>query len=333
MQLHPINTRSAPYQIRALSMVGNAAEGGFGAAQRALFDAIINVVFGVHESLTDLQEISAKDLATHIECSDQALQLIRMMVVICLADGLPRPEQVSLVADFAKALGVDEPSVKIVGYLAKRQLLRFRLAFLRRSHMRHYLRNTYRMSGGILPVLKALLRFRGILGEDAKTVSRFKSLESLAKETLGNQFFYHCVGAGIAFPGEKGGFPEGAIYHDVTHVLNGYDTSAQGELKNAAFQAGYTKDGHDFFTWLLAMVLHGARVNLTPFPMPNIEGLLAEEGLAECMVREISLGSAAKVDLGRAWNFWDFAEMPIDEARTLLGFPSRSFRRARAASV
>ena len=328
MQLHRPDLRSVPHQLRALVTIARAARDGFGPPQRALVCAMQNVIFRTNEDLDDLQPISPAELAGHVEQGNQALQLIRLMIVVCVADGPPCLDQVSLVAAFAAALATDEPAVRVMAHLAKGRLLRFRLAFLRRSHIRHYFRNTYRMSGGFLPVIAAVLRFRGVLGEDTATVSRFKALETLPHETLGYQFFRHCVDAGIAFPGEKEGFPEGAIFHDVTHVLSGYDTSAQGELKNAAFQAGYPKAGHDFFTWLIAMVLHGARVNLTPFPMPNIEGLLGEEGLAECMLRELERGNSVKVDLGDAWDFWDYAEVPIDEVRKRLGIPPRQLTRA-----
>jgi hypothetical protein len=304
-------------------MVARAAADGFGPAQRAVVDAMQRVVLGTNAVLDDEASLGPQELAPLVTDRDQALQLIRLMVVVCLSNGPPSREQVALVTAFAAALNVDEPAVEVIGHLAHRRLLRFRLAFLRRSHLRHYFRNTYRMAGGLLPVVAAVLRFRGVLGEDPATVSRFKALEALPKETLGYRFFRHCSTAGIPFPGAKGGFPEGAIYHDVTHVLTGYDTSAQGELKNAAFQAGYTRAGHDYFTWLIAMVLHGARTNLTPFPMPNIESLLAEPGLAEGMLEELERGAAVTVDLGEAWDFWDFAELPIDAVRAQLGIRPR----------
>ena len=318
MKLYRPDPQSITYQLRALATIACTGRNGFEQPQRALVQAMRDVVFRTNEGIEDLRSISPSDLAAHVRDDDQALQLVRLMTVLCVADGPPSRDQVSLVADFAEALGVEEPAVKVITYLAKGQLLRFRLGFLRRSHIRHYFRNTYRMTG-LLPLIKAVLRFRGVLGEDNVTVSRFKALEALPHQTLGYQFCRHCLDAGIAFPGQKEGFPEGAVFHDVTHVLSGYDTSAQGELKNAAFQAGYTRDAHDFFTWLIAMVLHGARVNLTPFPMPNIKGLLGEEGLADSMLRELERGTAVKVDLGDAWDFWDYAEVPIDDVRERLG--------------
>lgn len=321
MKLHQPDPQSTHDQLRALATIARSARGGLQQPQRALVQALQDVVFHTREDLDDLQFIAPAELAASVQSHVQALQLIRFMTVLCVADGAPSREQVSLVADFASALGIEEPAVKVITYLAKGQLLRFRVAFLRRSHIRHYFRNTYRMAGGFLPVIRAVLRFRGVLGEDAATVSRFRALERLPDQTLGYQFYRHCTDAGIAFPGQKEGFPEGAIFHDVTHVLTGCDTSAQGELKNAAFQAGYTNGAHDFFTWLIAMILHGARINLTPFPMPNIEGLLGEAGLAEGMLRELARGGAVKVDLGDGWDFWDYAEVPIEDVREGLGIP------------
>jgi hypothetical protein len=315
--IHP-EPHSAPDQIRALAMVARAANQGLGQPQRALLDAIQQVVTDTHEDIEALKEISPDELAPVITAPASALQLTRLMVVVAMADGPPSTNQVSLISDFAAALQVDEPAVKVIGHLAKGRRMRFRLAFLRRSHIRHYFRNTVRMSGSRLSVIRALLIFRGAMGEPARA-SRFRALEHLPEDTLGHQFFRHCVDADLAFPGEKGGFPEGAIYHDVTHVLSGYDTSPEGELKNAAFQAGYTKDDHDFFTWLISIVLHAARVNVTPFPMPVIPGLLGQPGLAIDILRELERGKSVRLDLGDRWDFWEYAELPIQVARERLG--------------
>ncbi len=82
----------------------------------------------------------------------------------------------------------------------------FRVAFLRHSHIRIYLRNSYRSLGGILPMISALLVARGVMQEDSVSASRFRALANLPEETLGYQFFRHYTDAGLAFPGEKGGF-------------------------------------------------------------------------------------------------------------------------------
>lgn len=315
--LHP-GPDSTPSQLRALAQVGAAAETGEGPPQRALLSAVQRVVLRTDLDLDALEPITAAEVATAGIAPEEARQLVRLMVVMAMVDGPPAEAQMSLLSGFAKALRVEEPAIEVIGHLAKGHVLRFRLAFLRRSHIRAYMRNTRAMLG-IPGVVKGVLRFRGVIGEDADSVSRFRALEQLPEHSLGRRFFDHCVAAEIPFPGEKGGFPAGAVFHDITHVLSGYDTSPEGELKNAAFQAGYTKGEHDFFTLLIAVVLHATGINLTPFDMGFRRGRMGEGRLAEEVVRELERGNGVTRDLGDRWDFWEYMELPIDAARQRLG--------------
>ena len=172
-----------------------------------------------------------------------------------------------------------------------------------------------------LPVIKAILRFRGAIKEDPELAARFHALEKLPEDTLGHQFFRHCKKEGLAFSGEKGGFPIGALFHDFAHVLGGYDTSPEGEMKNAAFQAGFTQDDDDFFTMLFAIVIHTAGVNLAPFPMPVLLGRIGQGSLALEVLHGWQRGAAMKIDLGSNWDFWEDVEQPIDSVRERLGVP------------
>jgi hypothetical protein len=319
--VHP-GPASAEAQLHALAMVAAAARNGLRAPQQAFLDAIREVVAESGEEARTPKPITPGELAGQVEAPAEALQLIRLMVVMAVCDGPPSGAQMALLRAFAGALGVDEPAVQVIGHLASGNVRRFRIAFLRRSHIRQYMRNT-RRTAGVLGVVRGILRFRGVLAEDEATASRFRALAQLPEGTLGHRFYHHCVKDGIAFPGEKGGFPEGAIFHDVTHVLSGYDTSAQGEMKNAAFQAGYTKGDHDFFTWLISVVLHATGINLTPFDIGFEPGRMGEPGLAADVLQELERGSTLPQDLGDGWDFWPYMELPIEVARERLGIPAR----------
>jgi hypothetical protein len=286
-----------------------------------MLDAMQRLVMDTDLGVETLQPVSPEELASQLSAPAQARQLVRLMVATSLADGPPSMEQMSLVSSFAAALGVEEPSVAVVRRLAQKRLLMFRLSFARHSHVRTYFRNSYRLLGGVLPVIKAILRFRGVIGEDAELAARFHALGELPEDTLGSHFFRHCTDEGLPFAGEKGGFPIGALYHDFAHVLGGYDTSPEGELKNAAFQAGFTQDDDDFFTMLFAIVIHTAGVNLAPFPMPVLLGRIGQGSLALDMLHGWQRGAAMKVDLGSNWNFWDDVGLPIDVVRERLGVP------------
>jgi len=300
-------------------MVTRAAAAGLGRPQRAMLDAAQRLVLRTDLELDALAPIAPEELARHFNEPPQARQLIRLMVAMSVADGPPSEEQVALLFSFAKALGVKEPSVGVVRHLAKGRLLVFRLAFMRHSHLRTYLRNTYRMLGGIGPMIRAMLVMRGLARENSELASRFHALEKLPEETLGHQFFRHCTDEGLAFAGEKGGFPVGALFHDFSHVLSGYDTSPEGEMKNAAFQAGFTQDDDDFFTMLFALVIHTAGINMTPFPMPVVLGRIGQGTLALDVVEALRRGAAMRVDLGDKWDFWEYVELPINAVREQLG--------------
>jgi len=262
-----------------------------------------------------------RELAKASNDPRQGRQLIRLMAALSVADGPPSPEQVDLLAEYAKALGVDEPAVRVLRPLAKGHRLRFRIAFMRHAHVRTYLRNTRRILGGIRPMIRAALVARGVLPEDEGLVARFDALEKLPEDTLGHQFFRHCQKEGLRFPGEKGGFPLGAMYHDFSHLLAGYDTSPEGEIKNAAFQAGFTREENDFFVALFALVIHTAGINLAPFPMPKLPGRIARGTLARDWFHALERGAAMKVDLSDGWDFWECVRLPMDVVRERLGVP------------
>ena len=309
----------APHALRAMTMVTRAATSGLARPQRAMLDAAQTLVLETNLDIETLSPIESEELASHCDDPAQAKQLIRMMITMSLADGPPSQEQIGLLNSFAAALRVSEPALKVIGHLAKNRLLLFRLAFVRRSHLRIYMRNSYRLLGGVVPVIKAILRFRGVIREDSALAARFHALEDLPESTLGHQFFRHCQKASLPFSGEKGGFPAGALYHDFTHVLAGYDTTPEGEMKAAAFQAGFTQHDADFFTALFAIVIHTAGINLAPFPMPILLGRIGQGTLAVDVLRALERGASMKVDLGNDWNFWDYVELPIDEVRDRLG--------------
>ncbi len=310
----------APLELRAMTMVGRAATSGLARPQRAMLDATQRLLFETDLELESLASITPLELASELRDPAESRQLIRLMVEICLADGTPSREQIRLLEAFSAALRVKEPAVGVIRYLVKNNVLRFRLAFMRHSHLRTYLRNTYRSLGGILPMLDALLVAGGKRKENAEMVGRFHALESLPEGTLGHEFFRHYTQEGLAFPGQKGGFPVGALYHDFSHVISGYDTSPEGELKNAAFQAGFTKhEKDDFFVALFAIVIHTAGINMTPFEMPVKLGRIGDGTLALERLHALQRGAAMKTDLADNWNFWDYVELPIDVARERLG--------------
>ncbi len=315
------NTEVSDAHLKLLAAVAQAGTTGMVTPQRAILDALQKVVYRVKINLECESTAAMPSLDALGDKPEEGRQLVRLMLVMAIADGLPGQEQMQLTKRIAQGLGVDEPAVGVLEQLSRNRHLRFRAGFMRRSHIRNYFANTYRL-GGAKAVIKGILVFRGVL-QDAAMSARYHGLRGLPSDTLGRCFHDHCAGAGIAFPGEKSGFPEGAVYHDFTHVLAGYDTSPEGEMKAAAFQAGYTRGDWDFFTLLFALVIHTAGVNLAPFPMPRLPGRIGQPGLALEVFKALARGNRVNRDLGESWDFWQVIDQPIEEVRKKLAVPPR----------
>ncbi len=237
-----------------------------------------------------LPDVDPAALAAHFADPAAARQLVRGMIVMSLAVGPATPGQMKLVDNFAHALGVEEPAIRAIEQLAQQHKIRFMLDLHRRSNIRDYIDNQYKTQGGILAVAKGLLDFTGAAHDDA-LAARFRALGELPAGTLGRGFFEHYQSHGFTFPGEKGGFPVGALFHDFGHVIAGYDITPEGELSIASFQAGYRRTEDAFFTMLFAVLIHTAGVNVAPIPMPKHPGRIGEGDLAERMLHGLERGS------------------------------------------
>ena len=92
-------------------------------------------------------------------------------------------------------------------------------------------------------------------------------------------------------------------------------------MKNAAFQAGFTRDENAFFTVLFAILIHTTGINMAPFEMPVLRGRIGRGDLAADVLHGLQRGAAMKVDLGDNWDFWEYVDLPIEVARERLGVP------------
>ncbi len=310
----------APFGLRAMTMVARAAKDGFVETHRTLLNTVQRVILGTDLDIDTLPEIDAATLAEHVDDPALARQMIRGMLVVSLAVGPATPAQIELIEGFAGALGVDEPAVRAIEHLAHDELKRFLLDLHRRSNLRDYIDNQYRAQGGIFGVVKGLLEFKGVVHDDA-LAARFRALGDLPTDTLGHAFFLHYRENGFSFPGDKGGFPVGGVFHDFSHVLAGYDATPEGELQVACFQAAYRRNENSFFTILFAVLIHTAGINAAPIPMPKHPGRIGEGDLAERMLHAIKRGSQMTVDLADGWDFWADVELPLAEARRRFGVP------------
>jgi hypothetical protein len=314
MQLLRPGPAEAEAGLRAMRQLA-LARGELGAASRNLLAAAQRQVLHTDIDIDSLSPIAPEDLAAAFHDPALARQFAQGMSVVSLADGPPTEAQGKLMTAYARALGVDEPAVRVLNELAHHHLVLFRLDFLRRSHIADMMRGAVHREG-FMATAKSFAAFRG-LREDPAVTARYQALGELPPDTLGHAFWKHCTDNGFAFPGEPFGFPEAGVYHDFTHVLSGYSTKPEGEVQIGGFTAGYKKHT-PIFVILFVMLTFSAGVNVTPAAQPDSVGILAQEGLADGFFKAVERGSRVPIDLSDGWDHWAWVEKPLAQARAEL---------------
>lgn len=308
---------AAAYGLRAMVTVARAATDSFGKVQHTLLDAAQHIILHTDVDVDSLTPVEPDELARNFPAGALAKQLVQGLVVMSLCDGPASHDQIELIRGYAKALGVDQPMIDIANKLTEHRLLLFRLDYYRRSHLREMFESQYRTQGGIIGLAKGVLGMRGLVA-DPELAARFVALGDLPADTLGHVFFHHYRDHGFAFPGEPGGFPVAAVFHDIMHVLGDYPTVPEGEIQVAAFHAGMHDKESAFFVLLFPLITFSTGINITPVPQPEMKGILGEKDVAAKMLRAIERGSKLNTDLANDWDFWPYMPLPIDEVRRQL---------------
>ncbi|MBX3207208.1 MAG: hypothetical protein KF764_19330 [Labilithrix sp.] len=300
--------------MRAMRMVG-AAGGPLLPGARRLMLAAQRTFLDVDIPVDDLAPIEPAELARSFP---QPLreQIVRAMIVATLVDGEPSAAATAVVRRFAEELGVEEPALRTVELFAHRHFALGKVDFLRRSNVGRMVRTEIEEHG----LIEGALRLLGSRGyrEDPMVAAPFLALEDLPEGSLGRALFAHYRTNGFALPGERNGFPEAGVYHDLTHVLGGYGTDPLGELQIGAFTAGYIRE-NPFYVAMLPLLLFCAEINVTPIPHDRVDHLFSQPGVAERYLRAFERGAKVTRDLSDRWDFWPELPRPIDDVRRDLG--------------
>jgi hypothetical protein len=110
------------------------------------------------------------------------------------------------------------------------------------------------------------------------------------------------------------------VFHDLGHVLSGYGTDPQGEIQQAAFQAGFAR--RDGFSFLLFGILQ-FHIGLRITPVANgYVGLFDVPLVLDALHR----GASCKVDLSEGYDVFANKDRSLNAVRAELGIlPLSSF--------
>jgi hypothetical protein len=314
MRLLQPDPAAALLGLRAMKTMAGAA-GAIGPSQRALMEAARRVVLRIDADIDALAPIGPEELAAGFPSPELRRQFVNGMLVVALADGVPARETVAQVETFAKALQVSTPELRDLRLLAENHMLVFKLDVLRRSQVGDIMKNQLEQKGP-LGLAKSVLVLRGVM-EDKALAARYRAWEKLPADTLGHSLVAFYAKNGFSLPGERGGFPEAGLYHDFSHVLGGYGTDPEGEVQVASFSAGY-KRTTPFYLVMFAVLIFSTGVNVRPTAGYTTVGVLGKPGMAERMFAAMERGAQVNTELSDKWDYWPYAEMPLDEVRQRL---------------
>ncbi len=257
-----------------------------------------------------LVSVGTDELAAAFHEPEKRERVLQAMILMALMDGDVSGAETELIASFARALEVDEPRVQNLRHVSEGRLRTLWLDLARRSFARPIFEHTLKEKG-VLGVWKIVGPMVG-LAKDPELARKYIALGELPEGTLGHGYFRFIVDHDLGFPGE-GIVAEEGMWHDLTHVLAGYDTSPAGEVSVVSFIAGYVREDPFFWLFTIALQFH-LGIQVSPYSA-------GERGFfdPELVLPALRRGMAVKRDLSRGWDPWPDMARPLADVRRDLG--------------
>jgi len=298
----------SPEELRpALGALRNVvvANERFTPAERALIEGVA-LIHGVELDADELEPVAFSELARVVVDPHRRKRAVQLALVAALVEGAPSPETEAAVRAFAEALEFDEAGLAVLHEVAHGHAFWARLDMLRR--VRRFIASSSQFPGFLDFALPAI----GVWTNEPLAQS-YRELEGCHAGSLGRAVYDHFVDNGFKFPGEAGGIP--MVFHDLGHVLAGYDTDPQGEIQQAAFQAGFARrDGFSFLLFGILQFHIGLRI--TPVAL-GYQGLFDVPRVLTALRR----GASCTVDLSENYDLFADKDRPLDEVRATLRIP------------
>jgi hypothetical protein len=292
--------------LRALRAVASA-NGAFTQAEADLVEGLARL-HGENIDAGTLAPITPSEVAQVIRDPHRRKRVVQLAIVTSLIEGPPGVETDRAVAELACALEVPDGGVRVIHDVVGGHAMLVRFDIARRMY-----RFVTRDEG--FPAWIDLAKPALGLGEDEAVAARYRALGDCAPGTLGRALHAHYVDHGFRLPGESSGIPERMIFHDVGHVLSGYGVDPQGEIQQAAFQAGFVR--HDGFLFLLFGILQfHIGIRLTPIAA-------SERGFFDVqrVLQAVARGAKCKIDLSDGFDLFAHAHEPLAVLRERWGIP------------
>ncbi|MEM7433836.1 MAG: hypothetical protein AAF436_01700 [Myxococcota bacterium] len=278
----------------------------YDAVSREMLMATRDHVLHRDVDLDALDNITPQDLAAALEGTEIRRRAIQFLVLTSYLPLEVDPDEVGVVDAFATALGVSTDMLQDLHRVRDHKLKWLAFDYVRRG-LKAFLPNDTTWQR-IRRIVSAMHQYVG----DEKIAARYQALERCDEGTLGRAFFHFYRDRAFPLPGEKGGFSELFVSHDMTHVLSGFNTDMDGEMNIAAFQAGMSRTEYGW-EMLMEIILDyhlGLKFTTAGLVEPGVGHFHPDAAL-----RGYERGLRCNVDLIADWDYWAVVDVPVSELR------------------
>jgi hypothetical protein len=304
--------------------------------QRLMIEAITDSMTGFAVPAGVLPRLSPEDFAHAMRDRNEKFRarMVQFMLLSALVLN-PLPESVvSRIDEYAEELGVTNDVLRVAHRFARGSFGLALVDFQRSGYMQTWdagrsaaLHTSHELSDA----------WQQCVHDDA-LAERWKSLADLPVGTLGHGVSRFYEARGFAFPGQPGSAPPLLAQHDWVHVLADYGSTVESEIEVFALIARANDDPRAFS--LLAQIVSLFETGYAAMGMGLFEydrGHLSHEGmtirLADAM-RRGALSAAANHSIDfLSVDWFDYADLPIEEARARFGIVPKAPHAQAAGSV
>lgn len=265
------------------------------------------------------EALSLEDAAAQLSDPSLVHGLLQVMIIAILLyrhqlmDILPQLEAL------ARHYQINESAIAMLQRYVAGDIAGLKRYFKKHSYLAHAKQRIGQEQGLIQRFYQyGLMHSWFFLRPSKKIAQRYYDLADYPKDSLGFQLWLNITESGFHFPGEKGGFIETIIWHDLLHILTGYDTSFDGEIDIAAFQAGMIPDGFYIMVFVFLQFEFGVKIaELAPAATDKI----SRPELVERLLAAWQRGLCTPFDFAEQWNFYPDLQLAVAEVRRKYAIP------------
>ncbi len=328
----PLEQRS----ILAGAMVcGTQASNGLTELQERLVRALAHSVLGVEPEDMPHRPISPVELAEAASGLDERVRhrVAQFMVLLELVlDPLPA-EVVESVQAYTRALGVTDDLLEMGRQYAEGAYGLALKDLQRKGYFGDF--QDHPEVARRMHVHKHLTEPFEVVDHDAELEAEWKALENCAPGTLGRKIWEFYAGRGFVFPGSVGSVSPTLAQHDWVHVLADYGTVIESELEVFAFIAAAIPDpkGFSFLAAIIGVFETGRIRSAAGGVLQADPGHLELPGMPERLADALRRGRICNRDVMYGLDYFDYVNLPLDEARRQLGIVEKDGDALAAGSV